>query len=72
MIPNIFKGLSLSFELSLKQLNKMIPIEAITPILIFCIPNLTDSSLTREQKTPTNMTESKLQDFIIIATENEE
>lgn len=50
----------------------MIPIEAITPIPSFCIPNLTDSSLTREQNTPTNITESKLQDFIIIDTENEE
>ena len=50
----------------------MIPIEAINPIPSFCIPNLTDSSLTRKQNIPTNMTESKLQDFIIIDTENEE
>ena len=50
----------------------MIPIDAVTPILNFFIPNLTDQSLTREQNTPTNMAESKLQDLIIMATENEE
>ena len=53
-------------------MNTSIPIHATTPIQILLFPSLRPLSLTREQKTPTRITESKLQDLTMTDAENEE
>lgn len=48
------------------------PNDAISPIHILFSPSFNEVSLTREQNTPTSITESKLQDFTMIAAAKEE
>ena len=67
-----YKGLSLPFySFSLKKLNKTMPMVATTPIPRFLYVSLSLESLTLEQKTPTMMTESRLQDLAITMAGNE-
>jgi hypothetical protein len=50
------------------NLKRIIPKVTISPITIFFIPSLSFLSFTREQRTPTRITERMLQDLNIITT----
>ena len=59
---------SLLMDSGSNALNMMIPIVMIPPTTIFLVPSFNFLSLTREQSTPTKMTEIRLQDLNIMTT----
>jgi len=59
------KGLSAPPYESLKILNKIMPIVTTIPIHILLLPSFSSLSFTLEQKIPTKITESRLQDLTI-------